>query len=363
MDYEKEYKRKALGPIVNYIESVMASYSKEELEARIKEALPKKESEDERIRKEIIRYLKSKVATAEETELLYFKRWIAHLEKQKEQPISAEEVLARAGLKPYKDGNQWCILAGDNIQEGVCGFGDTIEDALYEFLKEVLDFQKKQKPALTPERIHPKFAVGDTVCRPMWSDHTIREIYVRCNDPVYVCVNEEGTESHISFSEQDEWERKEQKPAEWSEEDEEMLVGIIERGSAQIPPHEPALREEQMEWLMNRLKSLRPQPKEDLNAIAQREYARGKQDGYWEGVKAERESCKTFHYESPNWPPKMPDLPTETTTNEGVSSIQPHWKPSDVQMEALAWYSGNSGVPPTGDKAIKSLYIDLQKLL
>lgn len=42
---------------------------------------------------------------------------------------------------------------------------------------------------------------------------------------------------------------------------------------------------------------------------------------------------------------------------------QPHWKPSDVQMEALAWYSGNSGVPPTGDKAIKSLYIDLQKLL
>ncbi len=41
---------------------------------------------------------------------------------------------------------------------------------------------------------------------------------------------------------------------------------------------------------------------------------------------------------------------------------QPHWKPSEVQMEALAWYSGNSGVPPTGDKAIKSLYNDLKKL-
>ena len=36
MDYE-EYKRKALEPIVSYIESVMASYSKEELEARIKD--------------------------------------------------------------------------------------------------------------------------------------------------------------------------------------------------------------------------------------------------------------------------------------------------------------------------------------
>ena len=49
-------------------------------------------------------------------------------------------------MKPYKDGNQWCILAGNNIQEGICGFGDTIDEALYQFLKEVLDLQKKQKP-------------------------------------------------------------------------------------------------------------------------------------------------------------------------------------------------------------------------
>lgn len=53
MDRE-EYKRKALEPIVNYIESVFASYSKEELEARIKEALPKKESEDEKIMNDIM---------------------------------------------------------------------------------------------------------------------------------------------------------------------------------------------------------------------------------------------------------------------------------------------------------------------
>jgi len=47
-----------------------------------------------------------------------------------------------------------------------------------------------------------------------------------------------------------------------------------------------------------------------------------------------------------------------------IESLRPqhHWKPSEVQMEALAWYSGNSDVPPTGDKAIKSLYNDLQKL-
>jgi hypothetical protein len=27
--------------------------------------------------------------------------------------------------KIYPDGNQWCALYGENIQMGVCGFGDT----------------------------------------------------------------------------------------------------------------------------------------------------------------------------------------------------------------------------------------------
>lgn len=49
----------------------------------------------------------------------------------------------------------------------------------------------------------------------------------------------------------------EPKPAEWSKEDERILTSIIERGSSQVPFGEPALREEQMEWLMNQLKFLR----------------------------------------------------------------------------------------------------------
>lgn len=67
-------------------------------------------------------------------------------EAVKTERPSVEEVLTKAGLKPYKDGNQWCVLAGDNLQEGICGFGDTIEDALYEFLIDVLNTQKEQKP-------------------------------------------------------------------------------------------------------------------------------------------------------------------------------------------------------------------------
>lgn len=35
--------------------------------------------------------------------------------------------------KVYKDGNQWCALYGENIQEGVVGFGDTPELACKAF--------------------------------------------------------------------------------------------------------------------------------------------------------------------------------------------------------------------------------------
>ena len=41
------------------------------------------------------------------------------------------------GVKPYKDGNQWCFLYGENIQEGVCGFGDTIRDAAIDFYNNI----------------------------------------------------------------------------------------------------------------------------------------------------------------------------------------------------------------------------------
>lgn len=82
--------------------------------------------------------------TKEEYEALLEKRIdVNRYQTEKESPMSVEEVLVKAGLKPYKDGNQWCILAGDNIQEGICGFGDTIDEALYQFLIEVLERLQK----------------------------------------------------------------------------------------------------------------------------------------------------------------------------------------------------------------------------
>lgn len=37
--------------------------------------------------------------------------------------------------KLSKDGNQWCALFGENLQEGVCGFGDSPAEAMWDFDK------------------------------------------------------------------------------------------------------------------------------------------------------------------------------------------------------------------------------------
>lgn len=43
------------------------------------------------------------------------------------------QCIAALGIKPFKDGNQWCFLYGNNIQEGICGFGETIFKAAWDF--------------------------------------------------------------------------------------------------------------------------------------------------------------------------------------------------------------------------------------
>lgn len=37
------------------------------------------------------------------------------------------------GLVPKPDGDQWSVLYGENLQDGVCGFGDTPAKAMADF--------------------------------------------------------------------------------------------------------------------------------------------------------------------------------------------------------------------------------------
>lgn len=41
--------------------------------------------------------------------------------------------ISALGIKPKKDGTSWMFLYGDNIQEGICGFGDSIREAALDF--------------------------------------------------------------------------------------------------------------------------------------------------------------------------------------------------------------------------------------
>lgn len=49
------------------------------------------------------------------------------------EAYAAPSAVYRPALK--MDGNQWCALYGDNLQEGVAGFGDTPAAAMREFDK------------------------------------------------------------------------------------------------------------------------------------------------------------------------------------------------------------------------------------
>lgn len=76
--------------------------------------------------------------------------------------------IAALGVKPYKDGDMWCFLYGDNLQEGIFGSGQTIHHAAVDFYLEVMRSpaiiddstaeEEKEKEAVTP-----RFKVGDVV--------------------------------------------------------------------------------------------------------------------------------------------------------------------------------------------------------
>lgn len=52
--------------------------------------------------------------------------------------IESEEMNLVALLRPrvFIDGNMWCVLYGENIMDGVVGFGESPILAVYDFSKE-----------------------------------------------------------------------------------------------------------------------------------------------------------------------------------------------------------------------------------
>lgn len=59
------------------------------------------------------------------------------LQSQHNAAIEAEEFNLVAVLRPkiFMDGDKYCVLYGDDIQNGIAGFGDTPTLAVYDFNK------------------------------------------------------------------------------------------------------------------------------------------------------------------------------------------------------------------------------------
>lgn len=57
------------------------------------------------------------------------------MQKENEREVTFHQCRPSILLRPklFPDGNQWCALYGDNLQEGFAGFGDTPEKAMGDF--------------------------------------------------------------------------------------------------------------------------------------------------------------------------------------------------------------------------------------
>ena len=317
MDSEKKY-NEAVKEAVKQLEFWSKRGDREKAAARmaIEAIFPQlKESEDEKIRRELKEAFES-YDIESKWNGIPIRSIFSWLEKKKEHPMSAEEVLIKAGLKPYKDGNQWCILAGDNIQEGICGFGDTIDEALYQFLMEVLEMQKEQKPKI----YIPKFRNGD-------------KIKLKGSNLNLTITNIEGSRYYGKgwsldiVSADESYELVEQKPAEWNEEDEKMIDTIVsalgqyidykavsgtDSGYA-IPRYS-----KEIDWL----KSIRPQPKQEKSDY----------------ITPHKQFFKWIYDRLVNVHKENPDVDYMISFKKRIEELSfdnPSWKPSKQEKGAL----------------------------
>lgn len=236
------------------------------------------ESEDEKIRKEMLQIAKESedsfymVMTPNKRE-----RLIAWLEKQGSEPNWCHHKVDLSDCseeyrKAYYDGWNNC-----NMQHSQCRSesNDVIKCLIngmkfyYEDNKEAtwgtekfsmkvkdilswLEKQGEQKPAVDTKVVIPKFRVGDIVkskSQPMLSPRKIISIGKDC----YWCEDR----GCIGFAWEDDCEIVEQNPA-WSEEDEKTLNDIIKDLVHPWNEYIPDRIEDEIKWLKNKLKSLRP---------------------------------------------------------------------------------------------------------
>lgn len=260
-------------------------YTQETLEKHLKSMNSK---DDERLRKTTIAFLKDYADQGYENAVECID-WIERQGGEKDS-LSIDFVLGYLGIKPaYKDGNAWCILLGDNIQEGICGFGDTKEEALIAFMKELIEKQGKQKASYTDIVKTGDGGINALVTRELPTDGEQKTEENRGNvggifpnwseedDNCLSTIIAEFSKCSGKSVSKDEWMRcndflnslkdrvQPQPKQEWSKEDEKTLNEIFSVAARASLRENTTLFGKSYDYIkwQNWLKSLRPQTKKE----------------------------------------------------------------------------------------------------
>ncbi len=67
------------------------------------------------------------------------------------EDMSKPSVLYQQSLKISIDGDMYCVLMGENLQEGIAGFGKTLQEAMDKFDNNFYKPLKKEDCKLNPD--------------------------------------------------------------------------------------------------------------------------------------------------------------------------------------------------------------------
>lgn len=336
-------------------------------EARIegnKVVLEPKESEDERTRKSLLAYIKG------ESKRLDTKKWIAYLEKQKEQKPVKDDTRAKIISRATSE-KQVVLLSESNGNAEIGWDTRSLEDAK-KLLEYGITFINKQLGAKWQKEQKPNYKYGcgltdeQLMVTDFWKEY-LKESIISGNKPTkadidfllpiarkyFALAMKESCTICKDWSNgyQKGLEVAEQKPAEWSEEDENALKYLHELISFGFTEKffDAQTAADMRAWLNDRLKSLRPQPKQEWS---ENDLERAIEDWLYDN------DCRGWDKYG-NIYVSLGDLVKLVNR----FAAPPHWKPSEEQMEWLEQAVRLSANKLRTHDVILSLYNDLKKLM
>ena len=298
------------------IEEARNAYKDEDrhLKATLERVFPElAENKDESIRRYLLAHFSRYQAEEIFLDKISMGDIVAWLEKQKPTEKCSHELSDNESGKIRK-AIENVIKNGFNQREDCHRFFDDYSK------DQMLDWLEKQGEQ---KFIIPKFRVGDTIHKV--GENTIYPMTIeRISKTSYICNDERD---FVNIEMQDKFELVEQKPAEWSEEDEGMLRDAIDainataNGLSQV---------ENSYEIIDWLKSLRPQSKQDWSE----EDERIKADAIY--LIAQFRKCLATDESS---------IELANTCTNWLKSLRPQkqWKPSDEHIKALEYQIANTG--------------------